>query len=304
MSEDYFGLKSGCDVMKYIVTGGCGFIGSNLVKRLARDGNEVVVLDDCSTGTMSNIPGKFAVLKKISEISKIEDADGVFHLGIPSSTPLYRNDRFLVGKAISEFIEVMEYARENKIKVVYASSSSVYNGNETPYREDMHVLVTDFYTEARYAIERLARLYHDFYKVRSVGLRMFSVYGENEKSKGGFANLISQIIWAKESGNTFDVYNNGEATRDFIHVSDVVEAYVKAMNSDLGCEILNIGTGKAYTINQIMQSVGLKNYRYVDNPLKNYVDRTLADTRKAERLLGFEPKTDVMEYLKRFSSGA
>ena len=288
--------------MKYIVTGGCGFIGSNLVKRLIKDGNEVVVVDDLSTGVVSNLPGKFNLLKKISEIKKMEDADGIFHLGIPSSSPLYRNNRSLVGKAIGEFIEIMEYAKENKIKVVYASSSSVYNGNKTPYKEDMPILATDFYTEARYAIERLARVYWDFYKVRSIGLRMFSVYGENEKSKGKYANLVSQIIWAKESGELFDVYNRGEATRDFIHVSDVVEAYIKAMNSDLSFEILNIGTGKAYTINQVMQAAGLKNYRYVENPLKNYVDKTLADTRKAEKLLGFQAKIDVMEYLKKFSA--
>jgi len=287
--------------MKYIVTGGCGFIGSNLVKRLIKDGNEVVVVDDLSTGVVSNLPGKSNLLKKISEIKKIEDADGIFHLGIPSSSPLYRNNRSLVGKAIGEFIEIMEYAKENKIKVVYASSSSVYNGNKTPYKEDMPILATDFYTEARYAIERLARVYWDFYKVRSVGLRMFSVYGENEKSKGKYANLVSQIIWARSDGTRFDVYNRGEATRDFIHVSDVVEAYIKAMNSDMSFEILNIGTGKAYTINQVMQAAGLKNYRYVETPLKNYVDKTLADTRKAEKLLGFQAKIDVMEYLKKFS---
>jgi UDP-glucose 4-epimerase len=285
--------------MKYIVTGGCGFIGSNLVRKLFRDGNEVVVIDDCSTGAMSNLPGKFTVLKRISEIKKTEDIDGIFHLGIPSSTPLYRNDRTLVGKAISEFIDIMEYARENKIKVVYASSSSVYNGNKPPYREDMPILATDFYTEARYSMERLAKVYWDFHKVRSVGLRMFSVYGENEKSKGTFANLVSQIMWAKETGKTFDVYNNGEATRDFIHVSDVVDAYAKAMNSDIDFDILNIGTGKAYTINQIIEAVGLKNFRYVGNPLKNYVDKTLADMRKTERLLGFKAKMDVMDYLKR-----
>jgi len=79
-----------------------------------------------------------------------------------------------------------------------------------------------------------------------------------------------------------------------------VEAYVKAMNSDLNCEIVNIGTGKAYTINQIIQALDMKNYRYVETPLKNYVDKTLADTRKAEKLLGFQPKIDVMDYLRKF----
>jgi UDP-glucose 4-epimerase len=287
--------------MKYIVTGGAGFIGSSLVRRLLKNRNEVVIVDDFSTGAASNLPGELTILKNISDIRNVEDADGIFHLGIPSSTPLYRKDRSLVGKAILDFIEVMEYASENLIKVVYASSSSVYNGNKPPFREDMPVLATDFYTEARYSMERLAKVYHDFYGVKSIGLRLFSVYGENEKSKGSFANLVSQIMWAKKSGEMFDVYNKGETVRDFIHVSDAVEAFVKAMNSDLDYDIINVGTGKSYTINQIIKAVGLENFRYVKTPIKNYVEKTVADTRKAERLLGLEPKTDVMDYLRRHS---
>jgi len=285
---------------KYLVTGGCGFIGSNLVKRLAKDGNGVVIIDNLSTGREENVDGgKFRILKSISEVRELdEDFDGIFHFGMPSSTPIYRDDRSIIGKTVTEIITLLEYAREKKLKIVFASSSSVYNRNKPPFREDMPIIPTDFYTETRLFIERICRVYYEFYGVKSIALRLFSVYGENEQSKGRFANLVSQIEWTRDKGETFDVYNEGKAVRDMIHVSDVVEAFILAMNSDIDYDIINIGTGKACTINDIIKATGLKNYKYVKNPIKNYVDETLADTSKAEKVLGFRAKIDVMDYIR------
>ncbi|MCK4496753.1 MAG: NAD-dependent epimerase/dehydratase family protein, partial [Candidatus Aenigmarchaeota archaeon] len=192
----------------------------------------------------------------------------------------------------------LEFAREKKLKIVFASSSSVYNKQKPPFKEDMPIIPTDFYTETRLFIERLCRVYYEFYGVKSIALRLFSVYGENERSKGRFANLVSQIEWTRDKGETFDVYNEGKAVRDFTHISDVVEAFILAMNSDIDYDIINIGTGKAHTINEIIKATGLKNYRYVDNPIKNYVDETQADTSKAEKVLGFKAKKDVMDYIR------
>lgn len=284
---------------KYIVTGGCGFIGSNLVKRLLKEGNEVVVIDNLSTGKRENIREGIRILESIDNVKELSEGfDGIFHLGMPSSTPLYRDDRTIIGKTVSETITLWEFARDNKIKIVYASSSSVYNKLKPPYTEDISIIPTDFYTETRFFIERLARVYYEFYGVESVALRLFSVYGDSEHSKGRFANLVSQIEWARDNNETFDVYNEGKATRDLTHVSDVVEAFILAMNSDLEYDIINVGTGKAYTINQIIEATGLKDYKYVENPIKNYVNETQADTSKAEKVLGFKAKTDVMDYVK------
>ncbi len=291
---------------KYIVTGGCGFIGSNLVKKLVEDGNEVVVVDNLSTGSLDNIKDsngeKVRVLKSIDELKELDGSDkfnGIFHFGMPSSTPIYRDDRGLIGKTANDTVNLWEFAKDRKIRIVYASSSSMYNKQEPPFKEDMLVIPTDFYTEVRLFVERLARVYYEFYGVRSIGLRLFSVYGKNEKSKGRFANLISQIEWARDKGETFEVYNEGKATRDFTHVSDVIEAFMLAMKSDLDYEIMNIGTGVSHTINQIMGAVGLKDFRYVGNPIKNYVADTLADTGKAEKMLGFRAKIKVMEYIRK-----
>ncbi|MCW4027155.1 MAG: NAD-dependent epimerase/dehydratase family protein, partial [Candidatus Bathyarchaeota archaeon] len=173
--------------MEVVVTGGCGFIGSNLVGRLLRHGHSVTVFDNLSTGNMDNLEGLNVQLfdKPYSHLrSSGSRFDVVFHLGIPSSSPMYKQNPKLVGEAINDMIEILEYAKETGCKVVYASSSSIYNGNEPPYREDMPAYVTDYYTECRYAIERLARLYNALHGVKSVGVRFFSVYGPKEKYKG------------------------------------------------------------------------------------------------------------------------
>jgi UDP-glucose 4-epimerase len=288
--------------MKYVVTGGCGFIGSRLAKRLAKEGHGVVIADNMLTGSMDNARGA-RVFRKIKDVGKLYGIGGVFHLGIPSSTYMFRENPSLVGKTIDEFMFLLESCRRAGVKLVYASSSSLYNGNIVPFREDMHIVPKDLYTETLYCMERLAEVYHDFFGGKSVGLRLFSVYGENESSKGKYANIVSQMIWAREEGRPFDVYDMG-TTRDFIHVDDVVEAFLRTMESGVESGVINIGTGKAHSFREIIEAVGLENHRVVENPVKNYVRETHADAGKAKRLLGIEAKTDVMDYIRaRLSKG-
>lgn len=282
--------------MKYVVTGGCGFIGSCLAKRLARVGHDVVVADNMLMGSMDNAGGVM-VFRNIRDVGKLEGIGGVFHLGMPSSTYMFRENPSLVGKTIDEFMFLLELCRQRGVKLVYASSSSLYNGNSPPFMEDMHIIPKDLYTETLYCMERLAEVYHDFFGVKSVGLRLFSVYGDNERNKGRYANIVSQMIWAKEDDRPFEVYDM-KTTRDFIHVDDVVEAFVRAMESEVGSGVINVGTGRAYSFGEIIELIELKGYRVVENPIKNYVRETHAGTGKAKRLLGFEAKTDVADYIK------
>ena len=187
---------------KILVTGGAGFIGSNLVELLLKKGNDVVVVDNLHTGSLENLKefkNKVEFINKSCGEITLEDIgeiDGIFHIGIYSSSPMYKEDRSLVGKAINDFLNILELARRENCKLVFASSSSIYNGNPVPWREDMDIKVTDFYTEARYAMERLADLYHQLHGVESIGLRFFSVYGPKERYKGKYANLVSQFLWA------------------------------------------------------------------------------------------------------------
>lgn len=297
--------------MKILVTGGAGFIGSNMVHDLVHDGFEVVIVDNLTTGSLENILDishevKFikASCSQVLDLPELHGLDGIYHYGIPSTTELYRKDHLLVGNAINEFIKVLELARREKCKLVYASSSSVYNGNKPPFREDMEVPVKDFYTEARYAMERLARLYNDFYGVPSVGFRFFSVYGPREEAKKNFANLISQFMWDMKQGKSPLIYGNGKQTRDFTFVDDINRGFRLGMNSALDCEVINLGTGNFYSLNElvaILNRVMNTNIKpvYQENPLKNYVYETQADTARAKNLLGFEAKISLEEGIRK-----
>jgi len=294
--------------LRAVVTGGAGFIGSNLTAKLLRDGMDVVVIDNFMTGSrevaaLLEERGATLLEGTSSSISELTPVDVVFHLGIPSSSPMYRKDPALLSLAIGDAVAVFEYARESGAKVVYASTSSLYNGNEPPFSEDMPVFPTDFYTEGRYWIERLAKVYHELHGVESVGLRLFSVYGPNERPKGSFANVASQMVWAALEGRPFVIYGDGRQTRDFIYVTDVVRAFLLAWTRGRGCEVYNVGTGKETSFNELaelIRDLGLDlKLEYRENPIKNYVFRTLADTKKAEHDLGFRYDVELKEGLKK-----
>lgn len=294
-------------MLRAVITGGCGFIGSNLVERLVRDGHEVIVFDNLSTGSLKNIEGldvKFFSRPYHEMRSLAPNADVIFHLGMPSSSPMYKRDPMLMGKTINEAIAVFEYAKEEGCKVIYASTSSLYNGNTLPYREDMSIYVTDYYTECRYTIERIAELYSKLYGVKSVGLRLFSVYGPKEQFKGEYANIVSQFLWSIGRGEPPVIYGDGSQTRDFIYVTDVIEAFLLSAEGNFRCEIFNVGTGVARSFNDVILMINRllkKDTRpiYKPNPIKNYVYHTLADTTKAEKILGFRAKTSLEDGIKR-----
>jgi UDP-glucose 4-epimerase len=171
--------------MSTLVTGGAGFIGSNLVEDLLRAGEDVLVLDNMHTGSAENLAGLEGRLeliqKSCNDLSTLDiHPQKIYHLGIPSSSPMYKRNPYLVGEAINGFISIYELARRSGSRVVYASSSSLYSGILPPHREDMAIGVADSYTDARLAMERMAVLYPRLYGVAVVGLRFFSVYGPRE----------------------------------------------------------------------------------------------------------------------------
>jgi len=291
---------------RVLVTGGAGFVGSNLVEELSRD-NSILVMDNLHTGLVSNLNGfmdriELRVLDT-EDIFEIDySPDVIFHLGMYSSTPMYRENRSLVHKVVDGTMKVMEFAKRAGARVVVASSSSIYNGQPTPQREDMVPLITDFYTEARLSAERLTTLYAKMFGLKATCLRFFSVYGPREWSKGRYANLVSQYIWDLRAGRNPIVYGDGTQTRDYVYVKDVVDACVKATeSSNIGT--YNVGTGRCYSVNQmldkVMGTVGIHlEPRFVPVPIDNYVMHTLADTTKAERELGFKAKHTLDEGLR------
>ncbi len=293
--------------MRVLVTGGAGFIGSNLVEDLLASGMDVVVLDNFSTGSRENLVGLSRKLEVVEgsclDLPNLDlNPDGIYHLGVPSSSPMYKRDPRLVGEAINGMIAVLELAKKTGSRVVYASTSSLYSGQTPPHREDMEVLVTDYYTEARFAMERMAELYRKLFGVRAVGMRFFSVYGPHEAAKRQYANIVTQFLWEMTAGRAPVIYGDGSQTRDFVYVKDVVSALRLAMASDC-TGALNVGTGKSYSFNAVAEILAGEmghdiRAEHVDNPIKNYVQDTLADTKKAEEVLGFRARYTLEEGIR------
>ncbi|MEM7821401.1 MAG: NAD-dependent epimerase/dehydratase family protein [Candidatus Aenigmatarchaeota archaeon] len=302
--------------MRVLVTGGAGFIGSHIVRKLFNMGHEVFVIDNLHTGSTKNLEGmEINFLKgSIGKISnfKLPSFDVMFHYGIPSSSQMYVKNKNLIQNSIKDSISLFELARKNGSKVILSSSSSVYNGLPTPWKEDMSPIVTDFYTETRIAIERFAELYNKFYGMECIILRLFSVYGPGEEFKGRFANIISQFLWRMLKNKRPTIYGDGTQSRDFIFIEDVVKANMLAMEKDINFEIINVGSGKNLSFNSIVEILNKKLGKnitpsYIKNPIKNYVYHTLADTKKAKEVLNFEAKVKLeegiektIEYYKKF----
>ena len=294
--------------MNILVTGGAGFIGSNLVARLLKEGHKVEVIDNLHTGSEQNLQGLDAKFFKgnCGDIAKlgITKPQVIFHEGIYSSSPMYKKEPHLTAKVIDEFISILEYAKINKCKVIFASTSSLYCGQTPPQKEGIIPIIADYYTEARIMMERIAKLYSDVHGVSIIGLRYFSVYGPNEKSKGIYANLISQFLWDMQKGVAPVLYGDGSQTRDFTFVDDVVEANILAMNKQIPYGIYNVGTGRNYTLLQLVEILNKAlntqiKPTFVENKIKNYVQTTLADTTLAKNELGFEAKVSLEEGINK-----
>ncbi len=290
--------------MKVLVTGGLGFIGSNIAEKLVEGGHEVACLDNMHTGSEENVKAireKVRIYRKSAgEIASLGEAfDAILHQGIYSSSPMYKQDPHLTAKVQDEWISILEFVRKNPCRLVYASSSSLYNGNAPPHREDMGIRVMDFYTEGRYAMERLARLYSDLYGVKSAGLRYFSVYGPHERFKGKYANLVTQFLWEMKEGRRPVILGDGSQTRDFISVFDVVRANLLAMEHG-ATDVFNVGTGRSVSLNDVVallnSKLGLKvEPEYRPNTIKNYVQHTLAETSHTREKLGFSASVSLEE---------
>jgi len=298
--------------MKILVIGGAGFIGSNLTDSLISKGFDVVVLDNLLLGSLNNLTGvpcKFVrgdanneeLLKK-----HLTEADYVFFQAGLSSAPMYELDP---PKTISEsligFLNTLELSKRAGVKrVVYASSSSIYSSTPPPHSENQPIPEPiSYYSETKISMERFARLYTKSYKLETIGLRYFSVYGPKEKVKGRYANVAHQFLWDIIAGKQPVIYGDGNQTRDFIHVYDVVESNLLALNNGTPGEVYNVGTGVAHSFNQLVQMINeymetkIKP-KYVENPIQNYVMHTLAEVNKSKQDLKFTSKISLSEGIK------
>lgn len=288
--------------MRILITGGAGFIGSNLAEKLCED-NDVIVLDNLYLGRLENLEGldvkfvKGSVLDNDLVDQLCKGVDYVFHNAAFSSSPMFKeNPQIGVHVNVLGFMHIMNASLKNAVKkVIYASTSSMYNGNKLPYTETQQITTKTFYESSFRCREMIAQTYYFEHGLSSIGLRYFSVYGPKEKHKGQYANNITQFLWNMIKGNSPVIYGDGTQRRDFTFVEDVVQANILAMHSDIESGIFNVGTGVDASFNKVVNI--LHNLlgteikpQYVSNPIKNYVHETVADLSNSRKYLGYNPQ--------------
>ncbi|UTF54990.1 NAD-dependent epimerase/dehydratase family protein [Natronosalvus rutilus] len=292
---------------RVLITGGAGFIGSNLANYLAST-NEVVVVDDLYLGTTDNLIDEV----EFHDVSVLDDdlpsdVDILFHLAALSSRNMHEDDpRRGCRINVEGFVNAVEQVRKQGCEtVVYASTSSIYGSQTDPSVESMDVEAHTGYEASKLARERYAEYYANHHGLSMAGLRLFSVYqgfGGNEEHKGKFANTVAQFTDRIAAGESPKVFGDGTQTRDFTHVDDVVRAFELAADHELG-GVYNVGTGDAYSFNRMIELINDElatdvEPEYVDCPFDDYVEHTCADPSKFSRATGWAPSIDFEDGVK------
>lgn len=290
---------------RVLVTGGAGFIGSNLANHLAET-NEVIVVDDCYLGTPENLHEqvKFADNSVLAP-DLPTDVDIVFHLAALSSYAMHEENPQKGARVnVEGFVNVIEQARQDGCEtIVYASTSSIYGDRVEPSPESMDVEASTAYEASKLARERYAEYYANHHGLAVAGLRYFSVYQGYEgaeEHKDEYANVIAQFTDDIAHGRSPKVYGDGTQTRDFTHISDVVQATVQVGEAEL-TGVYNVGTGEQHSFNDLVRVINEElgtevEPEYIENPIpeKVYVHDTLADCSKIESTIGWEPEVDFL----------
>ena len=299
--------------MKYLVTGGAGFIGSNIVKKLVARGDNVTVIDNLNTGKKENL---VSVIDKISFLKdsilninlleqETEGIDGIFHQAALASVqdsfskPEEYNDVNVNGTE-----NILKLAKKNNFKVVYASSSSVYgNPEKIPIEEKDSKNPINPYAETKLKKEELAIKYSQM-GVKVIGLRYFNVFGKGQsKEYAGVLKLFLEKIRDKEPPN---INGDGTQFRDFVYVEDVADANIMSMDSDVNHEFFNVGTNTSITILELARTI-IESSKLDIEPifgpaLKGDVQKTIANIDLIKEKVGWKPTVYLEEWINEIIS--
>ncbi len=296
--------------MQYLVTGGAGFIGSHLADRLLKDGFNVTVIDNFSTGRPQNLEQhknnkKLSLISAdICDLDKIKPyfkgIDKVFHIAaLADIVPSIVNPVNYFKSNVSGTMNVVEASRLNGLKkIVYAASSSCYGiPDEYPTPETAPIRPQYPYALTKFLGEEILLHWAKVYKLTAVSLRLFNVYGERSRTSGTYGAVFGVFLAQKLNNKPFTVVGDGNQKRDFIYVSDVVEAFIKAANSDVKNEIFNVGSGNPQSVNTLISLLGGGKVTISKRP--GEPDCTWADISKIRQMLDWQPKVSFEEGIKK-----
>jgi nucleoside-diphosphate-sugar epimerase len=291
--------------MRYLVTGGAGFIGSNTVDELVRRGHGVVVLDDLSSGKEDNLAevrSKITFMKgSITDIEVVQkamvQADYVIHLAARTSVPRSVKDPVDTNRInVDGTLNVLVAARDNKVKrVVLAASSSAYGDTPTlPKSEDMQPLPISPYGVSKYVGELYAQTFGRCYGLENVSLRYFNIFGPRQDPDSPYSGVLSRFSTAFIDSTPPVVFGDGEQTRDFTYVDNAVQANILACEAPSASgRTFNIGTGHAVSLNQVLQMLQKASGKTLETKYETFregdIRDSLADIRLAKEFLGYEP---------------
>ena len=286
--------------MRVLVTGGAGFVGANLIKRLVNEGHDVVSIDNYSTGKKENEQKECVYYDLDISNNPIESVVGkqdlVFHLAARARIlPSIKNPAYTLMNNLNSSIRVLDYVRSKRIPIVFAGSSSS-NGN----------IYSNPYTFSKSSGEGLFELYNKLYDIPMSICRFYNVYGEYQLTEGAYCTVLGIFQKLYEEGKPLTITGDGEQRRDFTYVGDIVdglwrcgEHLVYRNSSKTNGQTFELGRGKNYSINEIADAFGDYPTEYIDKR-SGEMRNTLNTDTKAKDLLGWEPTVDILDYIKKY----
>ncbi len=311
----------------YLVTGGAGFIGSNVAEGLLRRGDRVRVFDDFSTGRRENLAGFDGIevvegdLRNADQVRHaVAGVEGVFHQAALRSVPRSVDDPVSTNDVnVGGTLNLLMACREAGIRrVVYASSSSAYGDDPTlPKVESLPAKPISPYAVSKLAAEHYCRTFAQLYGLETVSLRYFNVFGPRQNPESKYSAVIPRFLQLALAREPLEIHGDGEQSRDFTYIDNVVQGNLRAMDTPgVSGEVFNIACGTRYSLLTIADAIGAFLGRELPRrhtpPRPGDVKHTLADVSKAERLLGYRPEVDFADgirqtceyFVKRFGAEA
>ena len=283
--------------MKALVTGGAGFVGTNLVKRLLSDGHDVISMDNCSSGFTKNHQDGCKYLdfdctdeeswEQIKEFWEANMPDVIFHMAaLARIQPSIKDPYKTILNNFTSTLNTLEYARKNNIRFVYAGSSSFHHGlYESPY------------AWSKFSGEDLCKLYSNIYEMDTAICRFYNVYGPHQIEEGTYATVIGIFEKQYREGQSLTIVGDGEQRRDFTHIDYIVDGLIKCSEQPFKAEIFELGSGKNYSINEVADMFDKYYIREYTPTRKGEYDVTLADYSLAKDILDWKPTKDLSDYI-------
>ena len=274
-------------MQKAIVTGGVGFIGTNLIKRLLSEGHEVISVDNYSTGKKENEQeGCVYHDLDINDRELNFNVDVIFHIAaLARIQPSLIRPQETIEANVNGTLNVLELARKNNTPVIFAGSSSFHHG-----------LYGSSYAWSKHAGEQLCKLYSEVYGLNTSICRFYNVYGPHQLEDGEYSTVLGIFERQYRNDEPLTITGKGEQRRDFTHVDDIVDGLYRCMDKDLKAEIFELGRGVNYSINEIVDMFGAER-KYIPARSGEY-DVTLCTDTKAHEMLGWTPTRNLEDYIK------